>query len=90
MVVAIWKNWYVGSCVTIWVSRPTDAVDLVIWASGCKVAANHVVEELDGIDIDIIGGMNVSGWHVCRFGKSVELKRHRRQFADSVGSIIVE
>lgn len=25
---------------------------------------------------------------MCRFGKSVELKEHRRQFADSVGSII--
>lgn len=45
-------------------SRPTDAVDLIIWAWGCKVAANHVVEELDGIDIDIIGGMNVK-WKIC-------------------------
>lgn len=70
-------------------SRTTDAVDLIVWAPGCKVEANPVVEELDGIDIDIIGGMNVNGRHVCRFGKSVELKRHRRQFADSVGSIIV-
>lgn len=49
--------------------RPINAADLIIWASGCKVAANHVVEELDGIDIDIIGGMNewktyVSLWQV--------------------------
>lgn len=43
--------------------RPTNAVYLIIWASGCKVAGNHVVEELDGINIDVIGGMNE--WKTC-------------------------